>query len=179
MFTTNYNNLNDNEFHPLPVGEYECTVESAQEQVTKNGKECISIRVSVRSDLDKAMPNTNGKYHKRQIFINEWKRNKEVNGKQKYVYEMKNLMYFLRAVGVPAGTEINSMDEILQALIHKNVRLYINVTEDNYNGQKQQKNTVAPWNWSKTKYPTVSADSVADPFAGQPVTDVDESDLPF
>ena len=88
-------------------------------------------------------------------------------------------MYFLRAVGVPAGTEINSMDEILQALIHKNVRLYINVTEDEYNGQKQRKNTVAPWNWSKTKYPTASAGSAADPFAGQPANDVDESDLPF
>ena len=71
------------------------------------------------------------------------------------------------------------MDGSLDALIHKNVRLYINVTEDNYNGQKQQKNTVAPWSWSKTKYPTTFANSAADPFAGQPANDVDESDLPF
>ncbi|MEE5987220.1 DUF669 domain-containing protein [Ligilactobacillus equi] len=167
LFTTNYKDVQENNFAPLAEGEYEVLVQSCGEQVTKNGAESMHFKLVVRDDLDQAMPNTNGKFHKRVIFVDEWKR--KATGK----YDINNFMYFMKAAGIPEGTDINTMQDFEQMMWGKPVRVYVKLEDHTYNGQTTKRNTVAPYGWSQTKFPMQQQ---ASPFEQ---TDVKNDDLPF
>ena len=49
LFTTDYSNLESNDFSPLPEGEYEVVIKSATERATKNGKEETQLQLVVET----------------------------------------------------------------------------------------------------------------------------------
>src|SRR5699024_4805103 len=90
------------------------------------------------------------KYSNRYVFMDNWKR--KATGK----YDMESFMYILQAAGVPEGTPINSLDEFINLLEGKAVRVYVKKEVDTYNTTDQSnpvyRNAVAPWNFSATKF---------------------------
>lgn len=105
LFTTDYSNLESNDFSPLPEGEYEVVIKSATERATKNGKEETQLQLVIRNDLKKTSE-LQAKYANRVIFVDEWKRT--IDGQ--YKYKMDNFMHYLNGIGVPEGTAIESIE---------------------------------------------------------------------
>ena len=147
---TNYKENNNNKYDVLPEGDYEAIITSASSHVTPNGAESIQFRLSIRNDLDKALPETNGKYHNRVLFHNEWKR--KATGQ----YDDQNLQYYMAAVDVPEGVEIKSEEEFYGKLFKKPVRVHVEVEESEYKGKMQKRNVIKPWNFKKTEFPVVN-----------------------
>lgn len=79
LFTTNYKNLENNDNKPVPEGVYEVIIEDTHPDATPGGTEYISMNLRIRKDLDKALPNTNGKQHNRVVFMNIWKERKQTS----------------------------------------------------------------------------------------------------
>lgn len=179
FITTDYSENKQSQstdFSPLPTGEYEVIINNAYERATQSGAESLSIDMIVRNDLDSALPETNGKYHNRHVFVDNWKR------KATNQYDMKGLQYYLQAVKVPEGTEINSIYDFFKAIIGKPVLAYIKKEESTYKGETTVRNQVAPWSVQETKFPQVAHKGREnnDQFVGnnQPI-EIDDSSLPF
>lgn len=169
LFTTNYANVKENSNQPLPDGTYEFVIKGVRENATKSGAESIQFELVVRNDLDQALPDTNGKYHNRHLWVDEWRR------RATNKYDINNLMYFMKAADIPEGTPINSMEDFYNKMIGKPVRLRIKVEENEYNGKKTMVNRPAPWDWEKSKFPNVQHT-----FNNQKApAQQDDSDLPF
>ena len=185
MFKVDYSKVEESSFGPLPEGNYECVIESSQEKTTPNGKEALQIKLVVRNDLKNApvLAETNGKYANRILWDDHWKR--DIDGR--YIYHMGNLMYVLKAAGIPEGTEIKSMDDLHNVLRGKPVKVFTKVEVNDYNDQEE--NTIAPWGYSTSDFPqmqhqfkgkddTKATDS--NPFEGVNTgADISDDDLPF
>lgn len=185
MFKVDYSKVEESSFGPLPEGNYECVIESSQEKTTPNGKEALQIKLVVRNDLKNApvLAETNGKYANRILWDDHWKR--DIDGR--YIYHMGNLMYVLKAAGIPEGTEIKSMDDLHDVLRGKPVKVFTKVEVNDYNDQEE--NTIAPWGYSTSDFPqmqhqfkakddTKATDS--NPFEGVNTgADITDEDLPF
>ena len=183
FLTTDYTENKSNDYGVLPTGNYEMIIAKAQETSTKSGAESLQIDLIVRNDLDgvPALAETNKKYHNRHVFMDNWKR------KATNQYDMQGFQYILDAIGVPEGTQINSIEDFLNVLSGKVAKVYVKKEKNEYNGDVNDVNRVAPWNFSKSDYPqsnhqlkeTTQAGG-NDPFAnnGQAVN-VSNDDLPF
>lgn len=181
FITTNYSEVQDNDFSALPTGNYEIVIKSAQERAAKTGSESIQLDLVVRNDLDAvpALKDTNGKYHNRHVFMDNWKR------RETKQYDLQNIQTILQVVGVPEGTNLNSIEDFISAIAGKPAKVYIKRTTDSYQGESREINRVAPWNFSKTDYPQVQhvwkdQQNGKNPFAdSQTEVDIKNSDLPF
>lgn len=176
FLTADYSNTTSNSNEPLPAGEYEFIINSVQENATQSGAESIQFDLIVRNDLDQAMPSTNGKYHNRHLWVNEWKRRKTNQ------YDFDNFMYFMKAAGIPEGTEINTIEDFFKLMQGKTVRLNVKVSTNEYNGQKTKVNRPAPWDWEPSKFPKVNhqwKSNKPTDNTQQTDTTVGDSDLPF
>lgn len=185
FLTANYSDNQESSYDALPTGEYEMIINRASETATKNGAESLQIDLIVRNDLDKvpSLLETNAKYHNRHVFNDNWKRKKTGQ------YDIQSFQYILQAVGVPEGTRIATIDDFINALVGKPVKVYVKKEDNEYNGEITKVNRVAPWNYSKTNFTNVqhalknesSGSNSNDPFdrqPGQPI-DIKDSDLPF
>ena len=154
LFTTNYNEVQENDYKALPTGEYEVLILSIKERETPNGKIGMNFDLVVRNDLKEvqSLKETNGKFANRRVFTTEWKRNK--NGS--YKYELNNFMHYLAAVKVPEGTEIKDLNHLASLLKNKPVRVYIKEEENTYQGNTEMVNTIAPWGFKPTQFENVN-----------------------
>jgi len=185
FITTDYSKLEERNFDALPTGEYEMVIRQVMEKVTKNGAESMQVTLVVRNDLAQvpALAKTNGKHSNRYVFMDNWKR--KATGE----YDTEGFMYILQAAGVPEGTPINSVDDFIDLLQGKPVKVYVKKEVDDYNTQDPEspvyKNTVAPWNFSETNYKAMNHqfDNKANMNNQQQqapqVVDTDEEDYPF
>ena len=183
--TTNYaNNDRHDGYDPLPTGEYEMVINHATERATKNGKESLQLDLVVRNDLDGASE-ANKKYHNRHVFMDNWKRNvrNPETGAMEYTYAMDQLQLLLEAVGVPEGTQINSVEDFCAQFEHKPVQVYVKKETSEYNGESRDENTVAPWNVRQTKFPQLGhkfgKDDGAQSTPAQSTPAINDNDLPF
>lgn len=199
FITTDYSNLEENNYGALPTGNYEMIINKAHEDATPSGAETLKIDLIVRNDVQNvpALAETNGKYANRYVFMDNWKR------KATNEYDLKNFQYILKAVGVKEGTPINSIDDFINAITRKPVKVYVKKEVDSYNTTDPQnpvyENRVAPWNFSETDFKTVNHnfdktkdskndnpfenagfDNSNDPFEkNENVTEISDDDLPF
>lgn len=189
FLTANYeNNQQGGNYDPLPQGNYEMVIKSAQETATPNGSESLQLDLVVRNDLDKVpeLAETNAKYHNRHVFMDNWKR------KSTHQYDMEGFQYILEGAQVPEGTVINSVDDFIKWISGRPVRVFVKKIKDTYNGETKDKNQVAPWNIDKTKFTTLNhvfkdnnqpqpqAQQNSDPFAGNgQQIDISDDSLPF
>lgn len=156
FITTDYSKISNNNYEALPTGEYEMVIRQVMETATPRGAESLQIDLIVRNDVQQvpALAATNGKYANRHVFMDNWKR------KATNQYDLEGFMYILEAVGVPEGTPINSIDDFIDLLTGKPVRVYVKKEVDDYNttdpNNPQYRNAVAPWNISATKFKEVN-----------------------
>lgn len=182
FLTTNYEGNKENNFGALPQGEYEMVINRAGEDATPNGAETFQIDLIVRNDLAKvpALAETNGKYQNRHVFNDNWKR------KATHQYDLDGFQYILEAVGVPEGTQIESIDDFAEIITGKPVKVYVKKQWSEY--KNEDENQVAPWNYSQTDFPNVQhqykeGEKNKNPFKNtddnlEP-TDISDDDLPF
>src|SRR5690625_3203383 len=152
FITTDYSKLERGNFDALPTGEYEMVIRQVTEKATPSGAESIQITFIVRNDLVQVpeLSKTNGKYANRYVFMDNWKR--KATGQ----YDMEGFMYILQAAGVPEGTPINSLDDFIDLLEGKPVRVYVKKEIDDYNTTNPEnpvyRNYVASYNITETKF---------------------------
>lgn len=187
MFKADYSkNGENNGYSVLPKGWYEVIIEKAQMDATPGGTECFAVTYRIRDDVDQMLPETNGKYHKRLLFVNYFKSKKRPE--EGYARIINSL---LQAVDVPEGQEFQDEDDAGKATIHKPVRVYVDVDKHTYNGKTTERNQVAPWNVVQTKAPflvngqvpgaqTHNQSDMPDPFGtvGDSIQ-IDDDALPF
>lgn len=171
-----YSSNEENSFEPLPKGEYEMIIQSAQERATKNGAESLQLKLVVRNDLDNTNDNQK-KYHNRIIFNDNWKR------KATNQYDMKGFQYILEACQIPEGQDIPDVQAFTDTITGKPVRVYVDKRNNEYQGKTTVENQVAPWGYKKTNFPQVNhqwKDNSTDPFEknATPIEITDE-DVPF
>ena len=194
FMNTDYSNNTGGNYDAVPAGNYEMIINNASESATKNGAETLQIDLLVRNDLDKVtdLAETNGKFHNRHIFVDNWKR------KATNQYDLDGFQYILQAAGVPEGTPLHTVDDFIKLITGAPVRVFVKQEENTYNGTTSIVNRVAPWNFETTEFPQVqhtfkdkknaptpqaTAQSTAStnaPFAnsGDPI-DISDDDLPF
>jgi hypothetical protein len=175
FMTTNYSKNTGGAYDPLPTGTYEVVIAKAQEAATKNGAESLQLDLVVRNDLDGVteLAETNKKYHNRHVFMDNWKR--KATGQ----YDMQGFQYILDAIGIPEGTQLNTVEDFLNVLTNKPAKVYVKKEKNEYNGSVNEVNRVAPWNFEKSDYQQMQhkfKDSTES--KGQQI-DIKEDDLPF
>lgn len=184
FLTANYSKNETRDFSPLPEQEYEAIITQTAEHATPSGAESLQIRLAIRNDLDNVpmLAESNGKYHNRLVFAENWKR------KATRQYDTDSLQYILDAVGIPEGTILNSMEDFINAINGKPVRIYVKQETDTYNGEEKIRNVVNPWGFKKTKFPQVNhtfkaksePNTSANPFAANSQEiNIADDDLPF
>ncbi|GAB6091761.1 DUF669 domain-containing protein [Furfurilactobacillus curtus] len=177
------------DYDALPAGDYEMVINKVEERATKSGAESLQLDLIVRNDLDKApnLTETNGQYHNRHVFLDNWKRKKTNE------YDTEHLPIILKAAGFPDGKDFDFPDDFINFLYHKPVRVSLKNEENTYKGNTTNVNRAAPWDFSETEFPQVqhqwkkedgqssTKSSASDPFASNGVDSIDVSDdgLPF
>lgn len=179
LFTTNYSEVNNNDFDVMPQGEYEVVIKGAQQRATKtSGREYIQIDFVIRNDLDgvEKLKETNGKFHNRIHWHDLWSR-KDGSG-----YPVDQLQTILYACKIPEGQtieDVNALDNILRG---KPVKITLDIEENEYKGEVTKRNRVKPWNIKPSDYPDVQhqwkEDVKDDPFSSNG-NDISDSSLPF
>lgn len=167
-----------NDFEPLPAGYYEMTIDSTGPDATKGGTEYIKVALRVRKDLDKALPETNGKYHNRLVFAQVWRRK---TGEYAGQYDPSDLSSITQAAGYAPGTPIEDWNDWSQKLEGKNVRVKVGVSEDTYQGKTTKRNQVWPSDFEPTQFPTQAQQpqpQKTNPFE-QGQAQINANDLPF
>lgn len=161
----------------VPEGRYECFIEDARPDATPGGTEYINIRLRIRKDLDKALPNTNGKQHNRVLFCSVWRR------KATQQYSSDDLNAISKAAGLPDGASYDALDKWTDALIDKPVSVAVTIDKSEYQGKATERNQIWANSFRTTKYPLSKQQE--DPFKGsedtaneQTIAD-DADDLPF
>lgn len=182
---TDYSNVESTNYDALPTGEYEMIIANAKEDASPSGAETLQLDLIVRNDVKNVptLAETNGKYANRHIFMDNWKRKKTLQ------YDLEGFMYILKAVGVPEGTAINSVDDFIKLITRRPVRVYVKKEIDDYKTQDPSdpvyKNSVAPWNFNATKFKEVNHQFDGGQTNSQPQTQqaapvqMDEDDYPF
>lgn len=154
----------------VPEGRYECFIEDARPDATPGGTEYINIRLRIRKDLDKALPNTNGKQHNRVLFCSVWRR------KATQQYAPEDLNAIAKAAGLPDKADYDALQDLTDALIKKPVSVAVTISKDEYKGEVTERNQVWANSFQSTNYPV----QTADPFKDQEETSSnDESEMPF
>lgn len=168
-FTTDYSKMTEstNNNDPIPKGTYEAKIlDVVDGQPTPSGKEKIQVHLEIRDDLDQALPETNGKQHRRQVWGDIWFKDKgDGNG---YMLQPEPCLNLLKAVGYPDGTQFENTAKSLDTLVGGKA-VKVNIGVNKYNGKET--NQIAFWDYYKTDFPM-------DPNESKPV-EVKESDLPF
>lgn len=173
LFTTNYKDLKDRN-SVVPEGIYECIIDATGPDATPGGTEYIKVNLRIRKDLDKALPDTNGKQHNRIIFVNIWKRKK--TGK----YDPSDLNFIMKAAGYPENTPVEDWDDWTNKLVGKPVKVKVDIDESEYQGKTIKRNQVWASSFRTTDFPLQGSKENADPFKGTGnTTEFSDNDLPF
>ena len=149
---TNYESTHD----IIPEGTYEFQIGAASSATTKGGTDYISIPMSIRKDVDQSQKG-------RVLFHAIWKKHQPNNmDAQIGGYNFGSVMAILKNVGIPAGTEFDSLKDMLKAVEGKPIRG--TVAHDEYNGRKSAKIST----FSPSQIPNIVGGTV-----------VETDDLPF
>lgn len=169
-----------------PEGDYECIIVRAEERTTRNGATGLNFSLVIRNDVEQ-------KFKNGYIFDTLWKRKKpteadlSVNG-----YGFGQIMAYGKAAQLPDGKDYENLEQFLQDLLNKPIR--VTLRHEEYNGKTQERVSYK----NATKYPEVrhvmkskiniTADTYAQPaqqfattqgtqqgFVDMPIDD----DLPF
>lgn len=110
-----------------PEGDYECLIAKVEERVTKNGKENLNISMVIRNDVEQ-------NYKNGYIFDTLWKKKEPTNADlQVKGYSYGQIMALGKAAGLPDGKEYDSLEQFLEELIKKPVR--VTIKHEEYNGK--------------------------------------------
>lgn len=131
FFTTNYSELNT-----IKAGQYEVVINEIREDAAKTGTKFLNFFLKVRTDVNQAA--------KGEMIFQKVYQNKET-----HQYPPKILLAICQAVGVPENANFNSLQDLMNALTRRPVKVKVDLRE--FNGQEQPEVKA----WSKSDFPQI------------------------
>ena len=151
MFTIDYSQAK--EFGAIADGTYEVTIDLAKQDATQGGADYLDIRFRIRKDFQQEFQN-NIIFHR--IFA------KKEDGK----YPVASIMNLAKAAGIPDGTKVTSLEDYLNQLEGKALKVTVKNEKSEYKGKTYENLNVKRMEVTDVPIATASAD-------------VSEIDLPF
>lgn len=157
LFSVNYEAAE--QFSSIEDGTYEVVVFSAEQSANQYGTDYLDIRLKIRDDFQQ-------KFRNNLIFDKVW-----IN-KQTLQYPEWALQRYAKAVKIPEGVEINTIEQFLDIIKGKTLKVTVKneqseskgKTYDNLNIKKMEQSELPPYSGAITE-PTQKQD--------------DDLDLPF
>ena len=158
LFSVNYEAAE--QFSSVENGTYEVVVATAEQSASKTGTDFLDIRLKIRDDFQQ-------KFRNNLIFDKVW-----IN-KQTLQYPEWALQRYAKAVKIPEGVEINTIEQFLDIIKGKTLKVTVKneqsesngVTYDNLNIKKMEQSELPPYSGA------VSSESAP--------AKADDLDLPF
>lgn len=158
LFSVNYEAAE--QFSSVENGTYEVVVATAEQSASKSGTDFLDIRLKIRDDFQQ-------KFRNNLIFDKVW-----IN-KQTLQYPEWALQRYAKAVKIPEGVEINTIEQFLDIIKGKTLKVTVKneqsesngVTYDNLNIKKMEQSELPPYSGA------VSSESAP--------AKADDLDLPF
>ena len=151
MFTIDYSQAK--EFGTIADGTYEVTIDLAKQDATQGGADYLDIRFRIRKDFQQEFQN-NIIFHR--IFA------KKEDGK----YPVASIMNLAKAAGIPDGTKFTSLEDYLNQLEGKALKVTVKNEKSEYKGKTYENLNVK--RMEVTDVPIAVAN-----------TEISDDDLPF
>lgn len=143
LFSVNYEAAE--QFSSVENGTYEVVVATAEQSASKTGTDFLDIRLKIRDDFQQ-------KFRNNLIFDNVW-----IN-KQTLQYPEWALQRYAKAVKIPEGVEINTIEQFLDIIKGKTLKVTVKneqsesngVTYDNLNIKKMEQSELPPYSGAVT-----------------------------
>lgn len=158
LFSVNYEAAE--QFSSVENGTYEVVVATAEQSANKTGTDFLDIRLKIRDDFQQ-------KFRNNLIFDKVW-----IN-KQTLQYPEWALQRYAKAVKIPEGVEINTIEQFLDIIKGKTLKVTVKneqsksngVTYDNLNIKKMEQSELPPYSGAVSSEPApAKADDLDLPF---------------
>ena len=158
LFSVNYEAAE--QFSSVENGTYEVVVATAEQSASKTGTDFLDIRLKIRDDFQQ-------KFRNNLIFDKVW-----IN-KQTLQYPEWALQRYAKAVKIPEGVEINTIEQFLDIIKGKTLKVTVKneqseangVTYDNLNIKKMEQSELPPYSGAVSSEPApAKADDLDLPF---------------
>jgi hypothetical protein len=149
FLTVNHNEGNNNEkkeFSPIAEGEYQAIIKEVEVAKSSSGNDMIKLTLVIRDDVKQD-------FGKRKVW-------------DYLVYTEKTkwkLQQIAKAVQIPNGTNVNTIQEFASVLQYKPVTITIKHEQETYNGETKTRERIKFYD--VTKVPTTTSSAPSDPFA--------------
>lgn len=158
LFSVNYEAAE--QFSSVENGTYEVVVATTEQSASKTGTDFLDIRLKIRDDFQQ-------KFRNNLIFDKVW-----IN-KQTLQYPEWALQRYAKAVKIPEGVEINTIEQFLDIIKGKTLKVTVKneqsesngVTYDNLNIKKMEQSELPPYSGAVSSEPApAKADDLDLPF---------------
>lgn len=158
LFSVNYEAAE--QFSSVENGTYEVVVATAEQSASKSGTDFLDIRLKIRDDFQQ-------KFRNNLIFDKVW-----IN-KETLQYPEWALQRYAKAVKIPEGVEINTIEQFLDIIKGKTLKVTVKneqsesngVTYDNLNIKKMEQSELPPYSGAVSSEPApAKADDLDLPF---------------
>lgn len=158
LFSVNYEAAE--QFSSIEDGTYEVVVAQAEQSASQSGTDFLDIRLKIRDDFQQ-------KFRNNLIFDKVW-----IN-KQTLQYPEWALQRYSKAVKIPEGVEVNTIEQFLGLIIGKTLKVTVKNEQSEYNGKtydnlnikKMEQSELPPYSGAVSSEPTpAKADDLDLPF---------------
>ena len=158
LFSVNYEAAE--QVSSVENGTYEVVVATAEQSASKSGTDFLDIRLKIRDDFQQ-------KFRNNLIFDKVW-----IN-KETLQYPEWALQRYAKAVKIPEGVEINTIEQFLDIIKGKTLKITVKneqsesngVTYDNLNVKKMEQSELPPYSGTVSSEPApAKADDLDLPF---------------
>lgn len=158
LFSVNYEAAE--QFSSVENGTYEVVVTTAEQSASKTGTDFLDIRLKIRDDFQQ-------KFRNNLIFDKVW-----IN-KQTLQYPEWALQRYAKAVKIPEGVEINTIEQFLDIIKGKTLKVTVKNKQSEYNGKTYDNLNISKM--EQSELPPYSGAVSSEPAPAK----ADDLDLPF
>ncbi len=158
LFSVNYEAAE--QFSSVENGTYEVVVATAEQLASKSGTDFLDIRLKIRDDFQQ-------KFRNNLIFDKVW-----IN-KQTLQYPEWALQRYAKAVKIPEGVEINTIEQFLDIIKGKTLKVTVKNEQSEYNGKTYDNLNISKM--EQSELPPYAGAVSSEPAPSK----ADDLDLPF
>lgn len=157
LFSVNYEAAE--QFSSIEDGTYEVVVAQAEQAASQSGTDFLDIRLKIRNDFQQ-------KFRNNLIFDKVWINKKTLQ------YPEWALQRYAKAIKIPEGVEINTIEQFLGLITGKTLKVTVKNEQSEYNGKTYDNLNIKKM--EQSELPPYSG-AITEPAQKQD----DDLDLPF
>nr|DAU16357.1 MAG TPA: Protein of unknown function (DUF669) [Caudoviricetes sp.] len=158
LFSVNYEAAE--QFSSIEDGTYEVVVAQAEQSASQSGTDFLDIRLKIRDDFQQ-------KFRNNLIFDKVW-----IN-KQTLQYPEWALQRYAKAVKIPEGVEVNTIEQFLEIIKGKTLKVTVKNEQSEYNGKTYDNLNIKKM--EQSELPSYSGTVTSEPVKNKD----NDLDLPF